>query len=93
MKSSKIVTFLLLCYLLAFSQAGVIIQSDLKGEQLKDGDKVVENPKIKHFKMPEKGAKVIWGPTYSSAKNGEKREVVEFFKTFCDAPVEISAAA
>ena len=93
MKSSKIVTFLLLCYLLAFSQAGVIIQSDLKGEQLKDGDKVVENPKITNYKMPEKGAKVIWGPTYNSAKNGEKREVVEFFKTFCDAPVEISAAA
>ena len=41
MKSSKMVTFLLLCYLFAFSQAGVIIQSDLKGEQLKDGDKVV----------------------------------------------------
>ena len=82
MKSSKTITFLLLCYLFMFSQAGVVIQSDLKGEQLKDGDKIVENPKITKYSMPEKGAKVIWGPTYKEAKNGEKREFVEFFKKF-----------
>ena len=43
--------------------------------------------------MPLEGAKVIWGPNWQEAKNGEKRLFIEEFKTFCDSPVSVHAGA
>lgn len=68
----KIVGILLL---FIFIRSRIIVQSDLMGETLDDGDRVVENTHT--YSCPsfpeDNGAKWIWGPNFNSVPDGEVR--------------------
>ena len=84
----------LLFALLAFSNAGVIIQSDLNGETIQGSPApVVENTFNYGSHMTLPGAKVIWGSNWNSSPAGETLTFVEYFKPYCSSPITVKASA
>jgi hypothetical protein len=84
-----------LCAFLIVSvvESADIVKSDLQGEQLKNGDIIMENTHDygEYLKIP--GAKLIWDKNWNNSKNGMRLTFIEHFKTFCDSPVHIEASA
>ena len=92
---SQLLLFLLLSILFSVSKENVIAQSDLKGEKLSGFGSIVEvmYDYGDKMKMPEPGAKVIWGVPWRKMYPTDFIEIVEHIKPSCSEEIILYVAA